>query len=207
MNGHAGKFIVFEGLDGSGKSTQITRINDYLTSRGIKTYRTSEPQNDRPTGEFLRRILSGKIDVDPRVTAALFAADRLDHITRPDGIAQMLGEGGFVLCDRYYLSNYAYNSGNCSLEWIEGLNKEAADICRPDLHVFIDVPVEIALKRIENRKNREIFEFKDELTRIRDSYLRIIEQLKDREEIFVVNGTLDSHSVFVKIRERIESML
>ena len=207
MGEHSGKFIVFEGLDGSGKSTQISRIGDYLNSRGIKTSRTSEPQPERPVGEFLRRVLSGKFEVDPRVTAALFAADRIDHVTFEHGVAQMLDEGCFVLCDRYYLSNYAYNSDKCPLEWVMALNEQARQICKPDLHVFIDVPVEVAVKRIENRKNKEIFEVREELARIRKNYLEIIDRLSDSENVFIVDGTLDSHNVFMRIREIIDRML
>ena len=112
-NGHImadkGKFIVFEGTDGSGKSTQMKLLAKYLKGKGIECLLTHEP-TDSPFGGVLRACLTGRIETDERAIAALFAADRLDHITNPGiGIQQHLDAGITVLCDRYYFSTHAYN--------------------------------------------------------------------------------------------------
>ena len=112
-----GKFIVFEGTDGSGKSTQMKMAGKFLQGRGISCILTHEP-TDSPFGALLRSCLTGRIDTDERAIAALFAADRLDHISnRVNGIVKHLEEGTTVLCDRFYLSSFAYNGGVVPLEW------------------------------------------------------------------------------------------
>ena len=206
MADRKGKFIVFEGLDGSGKSTQIKRAEAYLAGRGFEVVRMSEPQEDRPTGKLLREILSGKEKSDPRLPAAMFAADRIDHVTRKGGILELLSEGKLVLSDRFYLSSYAYNSLSTDLDWVLALNSQTAKICRPDLHIFIDVPVEISLSRLANRKSKEIYEKRDLLTGIRANYRRVIEMLSGVENIAVVDGSGSQNDVFEAVRRAIDGI-
>ena len=90
---------------------------------------------------MLRACLTGRIETDERAIAALFAADRLDHITNPvNGIQKHLDAGITVLCDRYYFSSLAYNGGLVSAEWVAQLNAQAMQLLRADLTVFIDRP-------------------------------------------------------------------
>ena len=99
-----GKFIVFEGIDGSGKTSQINLVAEQLRERGEKVHVTAEP-TDYETGRYLRRILSGSESgsSDIYLQAALFLADRIEHITHPEhGVKKYLDEGYTVLCDRYY---------------------------------------------------------------------------------------------------------
>ena len=103
-----GKFIVVEGLDGCGKSTQIELISKKLKAMGKLVYITAEPTNYE-TGAYLRRILSESIDKDMYLQGALFLADRIEHITHPEfGIKKYLDQGYHVICDRYYFSTFAY---------------------------------------------------------------------------------------------------
>jgi len=202
-----GKLIVLEGLDGSGKTTQIGRIEKHLKNFGLEVIVTKEPQDDRPIGQLLRRVLTQDEKTDLRVAASLFAADRLDHITRPDGLIEALERGAYVLCDRYYLSNYAYNMVDVDIEWIMALNSEATKLCKPDLHVYVDVPAEVALSRITKRGEKELFENLERLNKVHDNYDALIEALKDSENIFRVDGTHDSHIVFAKIRDYIDEKI
>ena len=103
-----GKFIVIEGLDGCGKSTQLRLIKEGLEQYGKRVYLTAEPTNYE-TGEYIRRILSESLVKDMYLQAALFLADRLEHITHPEfGIEKYLSDGYTVVCDRYYYSSFAY---------------------------------------------------------------------------------------------------
>ena len=102
-----GKFIALEGIDGSGKSTQIQYLAERLKEREIRCYTTFEPTYS-PIGAVIHQILSGRVKTDNRALAALFVADRMDHLLNEvNGIAPMLEEGITVISDRYYFSSYA----------------------------------------------------------------------------------------------------
>lgn len=182
------KFIVFEGIDGSGKTTQINLLHKALAERNIPVHITKEP-TDEPMGKLLRQYLMGKEKTDLKAVAALFAADRLDHITAKGGIRDNLSKGNVVLCDRYYLSSYAYQSVDCSLDWIMALNSEAENMARPDLHIFLDVPAEQSMSRVESRGETEIFEKLERQQQIRKNFFDLFEKLGDRENIAVIDGT------------------
>ena len=133
-----GKFIVFEGIDGSGKTTVINSVNSYLESIGCSVFLTREPTDNR-VGSMIRKFIKGEGDyeLDERVIAALFAADRLDHILRPGGINEKLGAGVNVICDRFWLSSCAYQTGAFPMEYILELNKGAMELVQPDLTVYL----------------------------------------------------------------------
>lgn len=182
------KFIVFEGIDGSGKTTQINLLHKALAERNIPVHITKEP-TDEPMGKLLRQYLMGKEKTDLKAVAALFAADRLDHITAKGGIRDNLNKSNVVLCDRYYLSSYAYQSVDCPLDWIMALNSEAENMARPDLHIFLDVPAEQSMSRVESRGETEIFEKLERQQQIRKNFFDLFEKLGDRENIAVIDGT------------------
>lgn len=184
-----GKFIVFEGIDGSGKSTQMKLLAKKLEDRGIKTRLTLEPTYGL-VGETLHDILSGKIKADPKVIAALFVADRLDHLTnQEDGVLKNLDAGETVICDRYYFSSYAYQSTEVPSEWVVEANKLCAETLRPDVTLFIDISPQVAMERIlSNRDSVEIYETEEKLTKVRDAYFAAFEKMKDSENVKVVNG-------------------
>ncbi|MBR1742689.1 MAG: dTMP kinase [Lachnospiraceae bacterium] len=190
MTEKKGRFITFEGIDGSGKSTQIKLLKErILTETEDNCYDTFEPSKG-PVGALLRQFLSGRMKTDERTMAALFASDRLDHLfNETDGICQKINQGIHVLCDRYLLSNYAYQGKQDSLDWVISLNAKAEEALRPDCHIFIDVTPEVALQRIEaGRYHREIYETEEQLTKIRSSYLSLFRLLSNKETIIVING-------------------
>ena len=105
MASKKGKFIVFEGIDGSGKTTQINLLKQKIENTGTKCLETREP-SDGPVGVMIRQCLTGRMKIDEAALAALFAADRLDHINNSvNGLKSKIDEGISVISDRFVLSN------------------------------------------------------------------------------------------------------
>lgn len=200
-----GKFIAFEGIDGSGKSTQVQLLAERLKENHIDCYATMEPTH-APIGAFLREILMGKRKADPRVTAALFAADRLDHLlNEEDGIAAKVAAGATVITDRYYFSSYAYHSGDMPMEWVIGLNEQSREVLRPTVTVFIDINADTAMERIlKNRDHQELFEKKTKLAEVRMNYFEAFDKLKDTEEIIIVDGNGSPKEIAEEIWEAVK---
>ena len=115
-----GKFVVYEGIDGSGTTTQAARLASYLRGRGVPVCETSEPTRG-PFGAVIRQALEGRLEVDERALAVAFAADRYDHLFSTDrGIVDRLKAGTWVICDRYVLSSLVYQTANgMTAEWIQ----------------------------------------------------------------------------------------
>lgn len=130
----AGKFIVFEGIDGSGKTTQVGRLAQKLHAAGIPFHSTFEPTNG-PVGAILRQYLVKRVSFDPRVLPYLYAADRGDHLYNDkNGIEPALARGVTVICDRYILSSFAYQVSEHSFELVDYLNRSFR---KPDLTIFL----------------------------------------------------------------------
>lgn len=201
----AGRFMVFEGLDGSGKTTQMTRIQKRLTNMGIGAVTTCEPTNG-PVGSLIRKMLEGQIAIDPRTIAALFAADRTDHLVRPEtGVQALVENGRVVLCDRYYFSSYAYHARDMDLEWIITLNSVNAQILRPDLTLFIDVAPETCLDRIRAGRHRlDMYEKIDILKQVRHNYFTAFDWLRDKEKVVKVDGNAAEDAVEQSIWQHLQ---
>jgi dTMP kinase len=140
-------FIVLEGIDGSGTTTQLYRLVDHLEARGRQVHPTREPSTG-PVGRLLREILLGGhrltdgSPIDGLATALLFAADRRDHLRRE--IEPALADGIDVISDRYLLSSLAYQAQEADRDWVATL---ARDLREPDLTLLLDVPVAVAAER------------------------------------------------------------
>src|SRR5665213_3456608 len=129
-------FIAFEGIDGSGKSTQVKLLAERLEKAGLKVHTTFEP-TESPMGKLIRDVFNHRMEADHRTIAALFVADRLNHLlNKTNGILKMLDEGYTVITDRYYLSSYAYQSPYMDLDWVIAANSLSADLLRPDLNIY-----------------------------------------------------------------------
>ena len=207
--GEKGHFITFEGIDGSGKSTQIALLKERIEEEtGLACYRTYEPTGG-PVGSLLRQFLSGRIKTDERTLAALFASDRLDHLlNETDGICKKINRGINVICDRYVLSNYAYQGESTSLEWVKELNRAAMEVLKPDCHIFIDIEPEVALERISrDRFHKEIYETPERLTKVRHAYLSLIKEFRNTDNIIVVNGNQRMEKIADDIWYQVEHLL
>jgi dTMP kinase len=141
------RFIVLEGIDGSGTTTQLGLLERHLTARGRRVWATREPSQG-PVGRLLREILLGGhrqpdgAPVDGLAMALLFAADRRDHLRRE--IEPALAAGFDVVSDRYLLSSLAYQAQEAERDWVATL---ARDVRRPDLTLLLDLPSETAAAR------------------------------------------------------------
>ena len=203
-----GLFIAFEGIDGSGKSTQVKLLEQYLKEFGHKVYATFEP-TDSPIGKIIRDIFNHRIEGDQKVIAALFAADRLNHLLHSEnGILTKLNEGYTVITDRYYFSSYAYHSVHgIDMDWIIQANSLSADLLRPDLNIYIDMDPEVSMQRLASgRNNIEMYETLDNLIRVKNKYGEAFEKLKDTEKVFKIDGNRHQAFVSADIIHKISSM-
>lgn len=202
-----GVFIAFEGIDGSGKSTQISLLADKIREKGVRCFETCEPSGG-PIGSMIRQILTGRIKTDNRVIAAMFAADRLDHLLNEvDGVVHKREEGIAVITDRYYFSSYAYHSVDVPMEWVIRTNEESAKILRPDLTVFLDISADTAMERItKNRFHQELFEKKERLIKVRDNYFKAFELMKEEENVLIIDGNQSPELISEMIWKEIEPL-
>ena len=208
MNGSTpGIFIAIEGIDGSGKSTQAKRLASRLVAHGIRCYETREP-TDSPIGSLIRQMLTGRIVADNRVIASLFIADRIDHLlNKTDGILDTIHKGVSVITDRYYFSSYAYNGVDIDMDWVIRGNAISAGILRPTLTVFLDIPVNTALERINRERfYTELFETEERLLAVRSKYFEAFEKLKDVENVAVVDADADVDVVGERVWETVSGL-
>lgn len=208
MNQKKGCFITFEGIDGSGKSTQIQLLKSRIEAMGDACYQTLEPSGG-PVGSLLRQYLSGRMEADEYTLAALFAADRLDHLHNTiDGICPKINQGIHVICDRYILSNYAYQGVRVPMPWLMQLNQAASDSLKPDCHIFIDVSPETAMERMaKERFHADLYETEERLREVRSCYHKLIKQLGEQEKIFVIDGNQSVQAVSDNIWEKVGTVL
>ena len=165
-----GVFIVFEGIDGSGKSTHIKKLANELRNIGYYVIETAEPSKDE-IGSFIRRYAKrndGRLPVE--VEALLFAADRRMHLKNV--IEPALRNGHIVISDRYLHSTLAYQGAlGLELDWIRDLNRFAI---KPDLTILLDILPEFSLQRMKRKKT--VFEETDYLSKVRGIYLEFVIQ-------------------------------
>lgn len=208
MSNNKGKFFVFEGIDGSGKSTQVKLLAKNLEENGHKVYTTCEP-TDGAIGKFIREILRGGVKASEKTIAALFLADRLDHLENElNGLRQKVDEGYIVICDRYYFSSYAYHSAHVPLSWVIEANSVCADILKPTLNIFLDISPQKSLERIqEGREDFELFENEERLTTTRTQYFNAFERLKDQENITIINADDDIQTLSANILAEVSKHL
>ncbi len=206
-NSGPGKLIVLEGLDGAGTTTQAQCLGDYLRERVGAVAVTFEP-TDGPAGRLIRRILTHQDAVHPRALAALFVADRLDHLYGAQGVAAQLRAGVWVVMDRYYLSSLAYQSLTLADHEVSWLYDMHAPCIAPDVTFFLDVPARVCLERI--RRNRgdkfDLFEKEDLLIAVEARYHAAIQTLQAHETIQRVDGTQDKAGVTRTLRAALEAM-
>ncbi|MCL2358562.1 dTMP kinase [Candidatus Bathycorpusculum sp.] len=172
-----GIFMVIEGLDGSGKTTQAKILAQRL-SETYSIYLTAEPSRGR-VGTFIREhCLYDQLRLPTEAEALLFAADRIEHMQTE--LKPALDQGKLVICDRYLYSSLAYQgSSGLNLEWIKSINAYAM---QPDFSIFLDVPPEHVLERLHRR--RSVMETLEMQRKVREVYLKFVE----KGELIVVDG-------------------
>jgi dTMP kinase len=170
-------FVVFEGGDGSGTTSQLKKIKDFFEAHADlpRLFDTFEPTNG-PIGSLIRQGLRGEIPLDSRTIAHLFAADRNEHIYGSGGIEERCKQGELVICDRYVLSSLVYQGITCGDELPAKLNQ---DFPLPELLLFFDIDPEIAQRRMDSRPQKEIYENLDFQIKVRNRYRALLPALID----------------------------
>jgi dTMP kinase len=206
------KFIVIEGIDGTGTTTQSSRLRDALVAHGERSILTSEPTGG-PIGSVIRLALGGRLSLcratgappaaEESLYALLFATDRLDHLLNE--INPALDAGIHVVTDRYCLSSYAYQSTGCDLAWLRQLNARART---PDITLLFDADPAVCLERIaKERHQRERYEKLEDLRAIRENYLRIAEILRaEGERIVHIDATRPIEAIHEEILGHVLSL-
>jgi dTMP kinase len=197
-NNYPGKFIVIEGLDGSGQSTQVELLRKFLTNKGYKVLKTKEPTKDSQAGRKIEKILFEKEKVSPWELQKLFVQDRKLHLKNI--IIPALKKGKIVISDRYYFSTFSYGSSEgLSLKRLMKLNEK---FLLPDLVFFLDVKPKICLSRIEKRgKGRTFFEKLEKLKKVYQNYRKILKEFKWKTKIYFINGERSINEVFKEIKK------
>lgn len=191
----AGLFIALEGLDGSGTTTQVEK----LTAALPEVHPTAEPSTG-PVGRLIRAALGHEVPLGDGVLPYLFAADRKDHLERE--IEPAVAAGKLVITDRYYASSLAYQSLAAPLDFVLSLNERFR---APDLTIFLELPPDQCLERIERRRASsgqpiERFETLNQLTEISAAYGAALAVLGGRgERIAVIDGAGTPEQVFERI--------
>ncbi len=201
-------FIVLEGIDGSGKSTQIKNLEHLLTHEGVDIELTCEPTT-REYGKLIRQIFNAEIEANPHTVAALFLADRLEHILhQKNGLLQMLEQGKTILCDRYYLSSIAYQSVDTEIDWVMSINEKPRQILRPDVTIYLDILPEKAMQRLQARdRSLEIYETTENLKLVHQNYAEAIQRLNPSEEIWIFGADKAPQELSAEIWHRLRPMI
>jgi len=200
------KFITFEGIEGSGKSTQVKKMHAFFLEKNIDAILTREPGGTF-AGEKIREILiDEKIEkLEAKTELFLNFAARLEHVEKL--IKPSLAQGKTVISDRFFDSTFAYQGNAFGLEetLIEDVKKMAISDFAPDFTFLIDVPVETAFARIQTRADNNRYEKLgfDFHQKVRDGFLQLA---KKNRRIKVIDGTKNQQEVFVEIIQILTSI-
>ena len=182
-------FIVFEGLDGAGTTTQANLLEEKYILNKIPNINSCEPTKGF-IGKAIREVLSGDIKVASGTIARLFVSDRHEHLYNPEnGVISSCKAGNFVISDRYIFSSLAYQSLDYGFDKVFELN---SSFPLPEHLFFLDVPPEICQKRLSSRDSLEIYEDKDLQESILNNYKKSLDIFKNTDiNIHILDGTKD----------------
>jgi len=201
-NTFPGKFVVIEGIDGAGKSTQAAIVSNHFYKKGNAVCLTSEPTQFL-VGGLIRGRLAGEWQSSPECLQLLFAADRAEHLEKE--ILPRLKEGINVVCDRYFLSSLAYGAIDCGFDWLVHVNSL---FLMPDLTIFLDVDAKTGADRIAaNGQSIELFEKVDILEKVRKNYATAIGLFKDEMAVQMINGNRRKEEVSNDVETAIGKIL
>jgi dTMP kinase len=200
-----GRFVVIEGIDGAGTTTQTGLLADKLRSEHVPVRVTREP-SDGPVGVLVRQVLTGRI-VAPggrapawQTMALLFAADRMDHVEAE--IEPFVASGGVMISDRYDASSLGYQSvmsgagGEAAMEWIRSLNRHAV---RPDLTIVLDLGADVAARRREDRGDAAQLYEQNEVQRALVAFYRNLERHMPSDRVVHVDAAGSVTEVFDRV--------
>ena len=196
-------FITFEGIEGSGKSTQIQMLKEFFEKKSLKSFFTKEPGSTE-IGKEIRSILLNKENkIYPQTEIFLIFADRVQHVQ--EIIKPNLNEGKIVVSDRYYDSSVAYQGQREGISKIEIYELiENLDLPTPDITFLLDLPANVGLKRAKNRASLDRFE-SEEISfheGVRQNYLDLQEQ--NFQRIVKIDATQSPIEIFSNIIKKIK---
>jgi len=205
------KYIIFEGIDGSGKTTQLNKLLIYLNKDSmVQTLKRNEPTYSN-LGKEIRSILAGNYtetfnnypeNIKKQYLEELFILDRIHNIYDTDGIIERLKEYN-IIQDRSFLSNIAYQS--YTDEDIHRLKEANKNMLKPDLVFYLDIDIEIAFERLNKRNTtKDNFETKSELTRIKNNYEKILNDSELNIPIIKIDANQNQDEVFESIVKELE---
>ncbi len=196
-----GKFIVFDALDGSGQSTQIELLGNFLKGRGHDVLITKEPTKESEPGQRIRRILQKQEKASPADLQRLFVDDRRWHLEQII-LPHLEKDNSVVISDRYFLSTLCFGMADGLDEnWLWEMNK---GFLIPDFTIFLDVKPEICIARIEKRGDkRDLFEVKEKLDNAYKNYLYILSKLQNKTKVVIINGERQVKEVFQEVKNKI----
>jgi dTMP kinase len=206
-----GRFITFEGIDGSGKSTQLGLLQSALSARGLEIIRTLEPGGTALGRKLREAFLETDEAVTPMAELLLFAADRAQHVNFL--IRPAMADGKIVISDRYADATVAYQGAGRGFDAdvIRSVIDLATGGLKPDLTLFYDLPVDVAIARASNRNgdeaknNRMDAETHDFYERVRSKYLEIAAREPERFKVIDATGTPEE--IFGKTIEIVDDFL
>lgn len=206
-NSYPGRYIVLEGIDGSGKTTQIEKLYDYFTAQGKEVVKTREPRKDEGLiGELIQKILNGKTKVPSVAIQYLFSADRGMH--HAELIEPALKEGKIVISDRCFWSAVPYGVLDLKEEFDSNTAKYILvsqsilsmyhQFTAPDMTFYLDIPVERAMDRLSKKPHvKEIYEEEKKILKAKEGYDWLLKEFP--EEFKVVEGTKPVEEVTAEI--------
>jgi dTMP kinase len=199
-------FVVFEGLDGSGTSTQLALLEQKLAGlapHGLAFMSTFEP-TDGAIGKLIRSILKKDLVLRPDTLARLFAADRNEHLYAFGGIIECCQRGELVICDRYTLSSLVYQGIECGIELPRGLNEAFP---APELLLFFDIDPGIAQQRMAGRPSLEIFEHIEFQKKVRQQYHALFDEYrKAGVRLEIIDASQDVEKVAEDVWKEVAKM-
>jgi len=204
----AGRFITIEGVEGAGKSSVIDSVSAQLEKEGISVWRTREPGGTHP-GEAVRDILLNPdfAGMDARCELLLMFGARAQHLATL--IRPALEKGDWVVCDRFTDATYAYQGGGREMDEgpIEWLEQFVQEDLRPDLTVFLDVPVNVGLERANSRSEPDRFESEKAIffERVRNRYLE--QAHLEPKRVKVVDSSQSLEQVIVSVAEIVKEFV
>lgn len=196
-NIYKGKFVVFDSLDGSGQTTQISLLRDFLIEKGFEVQTTKEPTKDSEAGKKIREVLDKKISLDSAELQKLFTQDRKEHLENL--VTPALKAGKWVITDRYFLSTFAYGvSDGLNLDDLIRMND---NFYAPDQAFILRVRPEVCIERIDKRGTaKTLFERAEKLAKVWKTY----EILPSKIDNTII---LDGERTIPEVQEEIKSII
>jgi len=195
-NPYSGKFIVFEGIDGAGTTTQANLLFEYLKGQGKKVHLTGEPTRSL-IGGLIEGQISGDWQSSPECLQLLFTADRAHHLEKE--IIPLLKKGITVICTRYIFSTLAYGNSEIRDEkWLMEINKK---FIWSNITFLLKVSPKICIQRIKKERfHKELFEKEDKLKKVSKNYLKLAKKFKN---IYIIDGEKPAKEVFEEIKSKL----